>query len=180
MLTGNHEFDGIYKKYKNLILKVAYDYSGEYDAAEDIAQDTFFQLYIYFDTMDKKNLVSWLYTTAKHYALNYRKKAEREVFENEEGTENKLELVRESTEEEYMEALLETKRRELHERIFLALLEKNPRWHDAVVFAYYLNIPQAKIAEEMGISLKALHSILHRAKEWIKKEFKAEYNELEN
>lgn len=34
MLTGNHEFDEIYNKYKNLVLKVAHDYSEDYDAAE--------------------------------------------------------------------------------------------------------------------------------------------------
>ena len=42
MLTGNREFNGIYEKYKNLVLKVAYIYSGNnYHVAEDIAQDTF-------------------------------------------------------------------------------------------------------------------------------------------
>lgn len=42
MLTGNREYNEIYKKYKNLVLKVAYIYSGDnYDAAEDITQDTF-------------------------------------------------------------------------------------------------------------------------------------------
>lgn len=34
MLTGNREYNEIYKKYKNLVLKVAYIYSGDnYDAA---------------------------------------------------------------------------------------------------------------------------------------------------
>ena len=29
MLTGNREYNEIYKKYKNLVLKVAYIYSGK-------------------------------------------------------------------------------------------------------------------------------------------------------
>ena len=42
MFTGNREFNEIYEKYKNLVLKVAYIYSGNnYDVAEDITQDTF-------------------------------------------------------------------------------------------------------------------------------------------
>ena len=50
MLTGNREYNEIYKKYKNLVLKVAYIYSGDnYDAAEDITQDTFLKLYIGFE-----------------------------------------------------------------------------------------------------------------------------------
>ena len=52
MLTGNREFNEIYEKYKNLVLKAAYIYSGNnYDAAEDITQDTFLKLYIRFDDL---------------------------------------------------------------------------------------------------------------------------------
>ena len=53
MLTGNREYNEIYKKYKNLVLKVAYIYSGDnYDAAEDITQDTFLKLYIGFEELE--------------------------------------------------------------------------------------------------------------------------------
>ena len=46
MLTGNREFNEIYEKHKNLVLKAAYIYSGDnYDVAEDITQDTFLKLY---------------------------------------------------------------------------------------------------------------------------------------
>ena len=41
MLTDNREFDEIYEDYKNLVLKAAYTYSGNYDVAEDITQNTF-------------------------------------------------------------------------------------------------------------------------------------------
>lgn len=57
-MTGNHEFDEIYSKYKNLVLKAAYDYSKDYNEAEDIAQNTFLQLYIHYDNMEKTNIVS--------------------------------------------------------------------------------------------------------------------------
>lgn len=71
MLTGNREYNEIYKKYKNLVLKVAYIYSGDnYDAAEDITQDTFLKLYIGFEELKDGNVSAWLYTTAKNSALN--------------------------------------------------------------------------------------------------------------
>ena len=45
MLTGNREYNEIYKKYKNLVLKVAYTNSGNnYDAADDISQEIFLKL----------------------------------------------------------------------------------------------------------------------------------------
>ena len=45
MLTENHDFNEIYERYKNLVLKVAYLYSNNYEVAEDITQETFLRLY---------------------------------------------------------------------------------------------------------------------------------------
>ena len=47
MLTDKQDYDEIYQKYKNLVMKAAYKYSGNYDIAEDITQSTFLQLYQY-------------------------------------------------------------------------------------------------------------------------------------
>lgn len=80
MLTGNREFNESYENYKNLILRTAYTYSGNREAAEDITQETFLKLYIGYDSMKKENIPSWLYTTAKNMALNYKKKAKWEVW----------------------------------------------------------------------------------------------------
>ena len=108
MLTGNREFNESYENYKNLILRTAYTYSGSYSAAEDITQDTFLKLYMGYDSMKKKNISSWLFTTAKNAALNYRKKHNREIFEidenwdSEEDTE-KYEAQVKSAEEQFLE-----------------------------------------------------------------------------
>ena len=179
MLTGNREFNEIYEKYKNLVLKAAYIYSGNnYDVAEDITQDTFLKLYTKFDDLKGGNLSAWLFTTAKNAALNYKKKHGREILsvDDEEYTDD--EPYRESTEEEYAENELERERARLHDRIFQGLMEKNPRWYEAVFLAYYMEIPQEKVAQMMDIRLGVLHSILHRAKKWIRKTYGVEYEEM--
>ena len=179
MLTGNREFNEIYEKYKNLVLKAAYIYSGNnYDVAEDITQDTFLKLYTKFDDLKGGNLSAWLFTTAKNAALNYKKKHDREILsvDDEEYTDD--EPYRESTEEEYAENELERERARLHDRIFQGLMEKNPRWYEAVFLAYYMEIPQEKGAQMMDIRLGVLHSILHRAKKWIRKTYGVEYEEM--
>lgn len=175
-MTENNGFDEVYEKYKNLVLKAAYTYSGNFDVAEDITQNTFLQLYIYYNDMNRSNIKSWLYTTAKNYALNYKKRAVREVPDDEIAGEAQ-EIV-ESAEYEFMEELKDLERHELHEKIFTALMERNKRWYEAMTLVYYLEIPQAKVAEEMGIRIEVLHSLLHRARTWIKKEFGVEYDEL--
>lgn len=179
MLTGNREFNEIYEKYKNLVLKVAYIYSGDnYDAAEDITQDTFLKLYTGFEELKGGKISSWLYTTAKNSALNYKKKYGREVLTDENDKHPKDEPSRESAENEYLERELELSRGKLHEKIFSGLMEKNPRWHEAILLVYYMEIPQARAAEMMGVSLGVLHSILHRAKNLIRKMYAVEYEEM--
>lgn len=102
MLTENREFDEIYGEYKNLVLKAAYTYSGNYDVAEDITQSTFLQLYVYYNDMNHSNIKSWLYTTAKNSALNYRKKAKREILEEMMSEDSVIQDTVESAEDEFM------------------------------------------------------------------------------
>ena len=107
----------------------------------------------------------------------------REIFEidenwdSEEDTE-KNEAQVNSAEEQFLEDELQKQRLELHEKIFTNLMEKNERWYDAIVLVYYMEMPQAKAAELMGIRLEVLHSLLHRAKKWIKKKYGTEYEEM--
>ena len=39
---------------------------------------------------------------------------------------------------------------------------------------YLLEKPQKEVAREMGISLEVLHSMLYRAKKWIRKKLREE------
>ena len=81
MLIENHEFNEIYEKYKNLVLKVAYQVSGDLQAAEDIMQDIFLTLYKEQGT-EYRNIKAWLCLKAKHRALNYKKRFSREFAED--------------------------------------------------------------------------------------------------
>ena len=179
MLTGNREFNEIYEKYKNLVLKVAYIYSGNnYDAAEDITQDTFLKLYIGFEDFKREKTASWLYTVAKNASINYKKKNEGMVSIDDEENGLNNTLSTESIEDSYLEQEHTADTEELNDRILSALMEKNPRWHDAVLLAYYMDIPQERVAEMMGVRLNVLHSILHRAKVWMRKTYGVEYEEI--
>lgn len=178
METCNREFNEIYKKYKNLVLKVAYTNSGNnYDAADDISQEIFLKLYENFDSLNTERVGGWLSKSARNSAIDFRKKYGRELPVEDDILRSE-EPSRESAEEDYLDHELEAERRILHEKIFAGLSEKNPRWHEAILLVYYMEIPQAKAAEIMGIHVSVLHSILHRARRWIKKTYGAEYEEM--
>lgn len=180
MLTGNHVFNEIYEEYKNLVLKVAYMYSGNYSEAEDIMQEVFLRLYHEIDEKPHTNVKAWLCITAKYLALNYRRKAAREVSEDEAGDESDIitELSRESTEEEYFEELTEKERIKLHENIFIHLMEKNPRWYEAIMLVCVRGCLQVDAAKKLNMSESAFYVMLHRARNWIRKNYGVEYEEL--
>lgn len=119
----------------------------------------------------------------KKCGIKLQEKHSREIFEidenwdSEEDTE-KYEAQVYSAEKQFLEDDLQKQRLELHEKIFTNLMEKNERWYDAIVLVYYMEMPQAKAAELMGIRLEVLHSLLHRAKKWIKKKYGTEYEEM--
>ena len=74
------DFDCIYKSYYLDVYHFLCGLSSNKEIAEDITQSTFLQLYMYIDELKDINIKAWMYTTAKHMALNYNKKAEREVL----------------------------------------------------------------------------------------------------
>src|SRR5699024_2319831 len=98
------------------------------------------------------------------------------IDDEESGLENILST--ESTEEGYIERERTSEKENLNDRILSGLMEKNQRWHDAVMFSYYMDIPQERVAEIMGVKIGVLHSILHRAKVWIRKTYGVEYEEM--
>ena len=54
----------------------------------------------------------------------------------------------------------------------------NTKWYDAITITYILEKPQREVAENMNVSLGVLHSMLYRAKKWIQKKYKEEYDRL--
>lgn len=190
MTTENREFDRIYDKYKNLVYRIGYRHSYDYHIAEDILQNTFLALYEdminknYTREEDYKNIVSWLYTTVKHNAINYKKKIKREVLwcnlnaEEDEDSAPIFEPARGSVEEEYFDELTELERAELHETIMEGLMEKNMRWYKAIMQVCILKVPGKEAAEKMGMRKDAFYMMLHRAREWVKETYGVEYKEL--
>ena len=75
MLTDKQDYDEIYQKYKNLVMKAAYKYSGNYDIAEDITQETFTKALTAINSYDgRKDIRAWLFTIARNTYFTYCKR----------------------------------------------------------------------------------------------------------
>lgn len=177
---GKVSFDAIYDAHAEEIYQIALYYSGNHHAAEEITQSVFMKLYVNLDHANIGNVPEWLRVTAKHMTLNYKKHYYRQ--RPEENIEEILDDVEvaDSAEDEFMDRLCEEEYKEFADSIFEELYRVNKRWYYAITITYCLEKPQKEVAETMGVSLEVLHSMLYRAKKWIRKHYEERYGHLDD
>ncbi|MDY2662710.1 MAG: sigma-70 family RNA polymerase sigma factor [Bariatricus massiliensis] len=168
-------FNRIYNANKELIFKTAMKYSDNYHVAQEITQNTFLQLYTHFNTYDMDYAVKWLLKSAKNAALNYNKKAAYEIPDENITLTSDLRESAEDTEDVIFKVIHDKEMIRLKEDILSSLYNLNERWFDAVTMVYCLERSQQEVADELGVSIEVLHSVLYRAKKWIKKNYKEQY-----
>ena len=172
-------FDAIYKNSADSIYYTALRYCGNHHVAQEITQTVFMKLLEDLGGVEEKAVVSWLLISAKHMAINYKRGLEREVLYGDLLYEESEEFVSDyDLEEDFIRRLYKEECRELTENIFADLYHLNPRWYYALTITYYLGKPQKEVAEIMGMKIGTLHSVLHRAKKWIRKNYEEQFNHL--
>ena len=172
-------FRDIYVEHKDVIFKIVMRYSNiNYHVAQEITHDVFVKLYEHFDTFEEDYLLQWMIVTAKNEAANYQKRAKREIPE-----EDTVYLVRENEQtpsaEETVFERIETEARIREGR---ALLDKlylvNERWYEAVTLVYCDGRKQQEAADILGIDIEVLHSVLYRARKWVRENYKPDKERL--
>ena len=167
--TEGDAFVAAYSEYFGVVYKEALKYSGNHHIAEEIAQDAFFTAYIQCGSESKQQIKTWMLMFARYRAMNYIRDRKREV---------PYSLIDDSSEDQVVALLKEKCFRELGIDIFQELYQKNARWYKAVTLVYYADMPQKEVAKRMGITLNALEGILKRARKWMIKRYKDQYDRL--
>lgn len=173
---GRVAFDVLYETNVNKVYRLSLYYTKNTYTAEEITQNVFLKLYLYMEHIDMEAVPRWLLVTARNMSLNQRRMTQREVLFGSAYEEDFTEQAMISSENEFFQKCMEKEYSKLVESIFEGLYRKNERWYDAITITYCLKKPQKEVAEVMGISLETLHSILYRAKRWIKKHYQEQYN----
>ncbi len=181
-LTGNTDFEKIYKNNAEIVYKTAMKYTGNHHEAEEIAQSVFLKLLTHLDNINLEAARGWLILTTKYMALNRKRDRRREYlvedFIGEEGED--FTGFAESPEDVFLRKIQERQYMGLKDEIFEALYAKSPRWYDAITITYILEKPQKEVAERMGIKPEVLYSVIHRAKKWMRENYSEEYERLGN
>lgn len=173
---GRAGFDAVYAEYKDLILQIAVKNTKSLHDAEDIVQEAFFRYYICSAHKEIKNTKAWLAVTANNLAINHVKHAQYEILLNED-EEMELLMKRElGAEDNFFDNMWKRDIIVYTDKVLKAVSQRNKRWYDALTYAYCMKMPRQEIADSMGITLDALQSILLRAKNWIRKNYKEEFD----
>lgn len=176
--VSSMSFEEIYGEYASLVYRVILYHSEDRNVAEEIMQEVFMKLYMNKENIKSGAIRAWLVTTAKNMTRNYKRDSWYETAVLETFDDNYELLVTDSLEDDFMEALKKSECSALMEKVFEDLYRKNPRWYEAVTIAYLLEKPQREVAQIMGVSLEQLYGILYRARKWIQKRYKEEYDRL--
>ena len=156
-------FNTLVKKYQKGVHALAWRKIGDFHYAEEITQDTFLQVYKKLPTLKNPNqFAGWLYVIANRRCLNWLRK-KRPTIQSLEGTS--AEETERFSYNHYVSAQRETEASEHRYEIVKKLLARLPESERTVMTLYYLSEMQAKeIGKFLGVSVKTVHSRLHRAR----------------
>lgn len=177
-IVSVRDFEKIYDAYVNEVLNKVTSYVNNREKAYEITQTAFLQFYTHHENVDEEKARQWIHKTARNLAFNELKKSKREYLD-EMIQERFDECYQEpSAEELILEQMQTNQLKEFRCEVFEGLYLKNPKWYDAKSLIYILGKPQKDVAKEMGMDLDSLHSMVYRAKRWIKKTYKEKYDKF--
>lgn len=169
------KFEVIYRENQHDMYKVALYYTQHEQAAAEITQKAFYNLYLHLEDVDLKTMRAYMGRTIRNMTYNWTR-------DNKIAKEGNIEDYYEDLMIESLEEIIVRKEEkqiayDLASDILSALYAKNQRWYEAVLLVYYLEVSQEQVAKDQGVEKDVISSRLYRAKQWIRQNYKAQYEE---
>ena len=163
-------FEALIRKYFPRLVNFIFRFVGNRQAAEDLAQETFFRVYRSVSKYEPRSkFQTWVFTIAKNLSLNELRRKKYpvvsldETFSTADGELKRQ--VEDAHSERTDERLLRAERAEAVKEA-LGFLPESQRI--AVLLRRYEQFSYEEIAQTMNTSVKAVKSLLNRAKENMK------------
>ncbi|HNE28420.1 MAG TPA: RNA polymerase sigma factor [Saprospiraceae bacterium] len=159
-----------YEQHRNLVFNLCLHYLTNRQEAEEAAQDIFIKIHSKIDGFqEKSSLKTWIYRIAVNHCLDVLKARKRQkrlawvrqFFSDQPG------VMPEPPDFNHPGVLLED--REALELLFRQIHQLPDNQKTALILRYLDELPPPEIAEVMGCSLKAVESLLQRAKQNLEK-----------
>jgi len=149
--AGNKQaFGRLIQKYQEQILYLAYDLTGNYEDAQDLAQETFIKAYDKLSQFEERSRLStWLYRIAVNLAMDFHRKSRR--YQIQSLHQHAQRLPDESGGEDLItDSGHRIAIRNTNHRIDAALAELSEQQRSAVVLKYFHQMTSKEIAEILG------------------------------
>ncbi len=161
-------FKMLYDGYSEKVYNTALSYTKNHEEAEEITQDVFVKIFKSASTFRKESSVNtWIYRIVVNTSLNYVKKKNRfSLFKNTFNSSENIEF-------EHPGVLMENK--ENAARLYKAMEVLPASQKTAFILSFIEDLPRQEVADVMGVSLKAVESLLQRAKKNMRSELEKLY-----
>jgi RNA polymerase sigma-70 factor (ECF subfamily) len=162
---GSHPaFTALVERHTERFYRLAYRYLQNREAAEDVVQDAFIKLWenpALWQPGRNSKFTTWFYRVVVNLCLDVRKKKRPETLEDETSVADERETADES--------MMRVQEQEILEREIAALPE---RQRMALNLCFNEDLTNQEAADAMGLKLKALQSLIMRAKTTLKERMK--------
>ncbi len=166
-LSGDQEaFEALVSRYQRSLLRLIYQYIGEYHEAQDVLQQVWLQLYLSLPSLDPYvHLKPWLFTVARNRSVDVLRRRRLLFF-------SELETVNEEEEAAYLDTIPDTSPKPEEEieqcdlqREIQQAIQTLPSIHRAVVSLYYREqMSYSEIGQTLMMPVSTVKARFNRAK----------------
>ena len=161
-------FQKLYAQFADRVYNTVLSYCQNVADAEEVTQDVFTKIYRNAGQFKNNSSVStWIYRIAVNTSLNFIKKRKRYAFLA------FLDTSHDQPDFEHPGMLMEKK--EEAKYLFAAIDTLPPQQKTAFILSFVEELPRQEVADIMETTLKALESLLQRAKQNLRKNLKNAY-----
>lgn len=176
-------FEQLVKRYQHRLVGVLWHLQGSLEEAEDLAQEVFLRVYrTRRRYRARAKFSTWLFTIANHLAANARRDRRRRPQVRLPSADSRVQAARPAAElipDPATPPPLRIQERELARLVRRAVDRLSDRQRIAVVLHKFEGMNYREIGEVMGLSTKAVKSLLNRARTNLRQEL-AEYIFMDN
>lgn len=173
-VSGNesNNFVILHQQHRPMVRSLCLYYcKGDIYLAEEAEQETFMKLFQMLERGDEiQKMETFLHTILKNYIINRKVKASREseVGIGIEVDEVLLErnIQEPSAEDTYVKTASEEEINRILRLLLDEMKESNPVWYTVVKEVFLKKRSQKEVAEELGITLTAMHATIRRIRAW--------------
>jgi len=157
-------FEQLFNEYFVQLTNFAKSYVRDEDAAKELAQDAFINLWQKKDEIDKeKSIKSYLFTTVRNRSLNY-------IRDNKKYKSEFLDIELEKSNDFFEGDILTSK--ELQERITASINSLPDKCRRVFEMSRFEDLKYKEIAEELNISIKTVENQMGKALKVLRKDLK--------